>query len=257
LQSNARWLIRLMAAVTAALFLLSSVMNLGAKIPLGFTELSFTRPLTQIGEFEVVIGVVLLVAALLSSPYLYAGAFLLALVGIAFGLASADVQGLARSLHEAMLPFVIGGSILLALETRTTYRRSKVSSSGDGTRRVLITALQFFTSALVVIGGTAFAEDATYPVGTILGLIHLFAGLAGLIAGFAFVKRMDWSRRAVIVTNVVIIVYSAFSETLAQIYAFLPQGVGDALIGTIIAIIVSAAILYLLPPSEAGSRGRR
>ena len=42
------------------------------------------------------------------------------------------------------------------------------------------------------------------------------------------------------------IVYSAFAESLAEIYAYLPRGINDALIGTIIAIIVSAVIIYIL-----------
>jgi hypothetical protein len=243
-------MIRLTTVVTAALFLVSSIMNFGAKIPLGFTELSFSTPLMSIAEFEVVIGLALLAAAAFSWLYVYAGAYLLALVGIAFGLANPDVQGLARNLHEAMLPFAIGGCVLLALGARSAYN-SRANPSAGQIKRELITALQFFVGGLVVIGGAAFARNGTYPLGTVLGLIHLAVGLTGLFAGYAFLRRKVWSRRLLIAINGVIIAYSTFSESLAQVYALLPPGINESLIGTVLAIVVSAAILYLLLSKRA------
>src|SRR5579872_6092681 len=98
--SIVRQLIRFMSLILVALFLISAAMNLGAKIPLGFTQLSFSSPSMSIAEFEVAIAVVLLAAAMLSSLYVYGGAYLFALVGIAEGLLSTGVQGLARNIHE-------------------------------------------------------------------------------------------------------------------------------------------------------------
>src|SRR5271170_5404715 len=95
-----RLMIRLMAVLTAAPFLLSAVLNFGARIPLGFAELSFSAPLTSTGEIEIVIGLALILSAAFSRLYGYGGAYLLALVGIVSGLLSSDVQGPARSLHE-------------------------------------------------------------------------------------------------------------------------------------------------------------
>jgi hypothetical protein len=243
--TSARQAIRLVTLLLAALFLISCALNFGAKIPLGFAVLSFPTPVMSIAEFEVVIGLVLLVASVVSRLYPYAGAYLLASVGIASGLLSPQVQGFARNLHETMVPVVIIGWVLLAVEARSAYRY-RANPKGSQPRRELVTALQFFVGALVTLGGLGYASTATYPVGTTLGLIHLLVGLTGIFAGYAFLKRQAYSRRFLIAINIVTIVYSAFSESVAEVYALMPPGIGDALVGTIIAIFVSAAIIYLL-----------
>ena len=144
-----------------------------------------------------------------------------------------------------MVPVAIIGWILLAVEARSAFR-SKVSQGESKTSRELVTALQFFVGGLVTLGGLGYASSATYPVGTALGLIHLVVGLTGLFAGYAFLKRKAWSPPFMVAMNIVTIVYSAFSEGAAEIYALMTPGIGDALIGTIVAIIVSCAIIYLL-----------
>ena len=238
-------MIRLVTVLTAIVFFVSAVLNFGAEIPLGFGEVSFSAPLTSTGLDELVIGLVLIAAAAMSRLYVYGGAYLLALVGITEGLLSAQVQGLARDLHEAMLPLAVGGCILLALEARTAYRSRKHSGAGKKNRE-MITVLQFFVGALVVIGGIGFASSAVYPRGTAFGLIHLAVGLADLFAGYAFLRRRAWSPGFVVAMNGVTIAYSAFSETAAQLYSLLPPGINDSLIGTLIAMIVSGTIIYLL-----------
>jgi len=243
--TNIRTALRIATVILAALFLVSCVLNLGAMIPLGFADLTFSSPSMSIAEFEVVIGLALLASAFFSRLYPYAGAHILASVGIASGLLSPEVQGLARNLHETMLPVAILGWALLAAEARSTYRSRSRQGAGK-TSRELVTALQFFVGGLVTLGGLGYASSATYPVGTALGLIHLVVGLAGLYAGYAFLKRKAWSPQFLIATNLVTIAYSAFSESVAEIYALMPPGIGDALIGTILAIIVSCAILFLV-----------
>jgi hypothetical protein len=247
--SNIRQMIRVVTVVLAALFLVSCVLNFGAKIPLGFAQLSFSTPSVSIAEFEIVIGLVLLAAAAISRLYPYAGAYLLASVGIAEGLLSPSVQGFARSLHESMIPVAIVGWILLAVETRRAYK-SRVKGVGQKNRE-LVTALQFFNGALVTLGGLGYAASATYPVGTALGVIHLLVGLIALFAGYAFLKREPYSRRLLLAINGVTIAYSAFSEGLAEAYALMTPGIGDALIGTIIAIVVSVVIIYLLVSNKS------
>ncbi|MDA4114939.1 MAG: hypothetical protein OK442_00115 [Thaumarchaeota archaeon] len=243
-----------MTAVLAALFLVSCALNFGAKLSLGAAQLSFVAPSTSIAEFEIVIGLVLLVAAAFSRLYPYAGAYLLGSVGIAEGLLSPSVQGFARSLHESMIPFAVGGWVLLAVETRRVYR-SRTLARGGEERRQLVTALQFFNGALVTLGGLGYANAATYPVGTALGVIHLLMGLVALFAAYAFLKRRDYSRRLLFAINGVTIAYSAASEAAAEIYALMTPGIGDALIGTIIAIVVSIAIIYLLISNSPGQPG--
>ncbi|MGH9920486.1 MAG: hypothetical protein ACRD6W_16650 [Nitrososphaerales archaeon] len=248
--TNVRSTVRVVTVILAALFLVSCALNFGAKVPLGITQLSFAAPSTSIAEFEIVIGLVLLIAAGLSRLYPYAGAYLFASVGTAEGLLSPGVQGFARSLHESMIPFAIGGWVLLAVETRRVYRSRTVARGGEE-RRQLVTALQFFNGALVTLGGLGYVSTATYPVGTALGLIHLLVGLVSLFAGYAFLKRTEYSRRLLFGINAVAIAYSAFSEAAAEIYALMTPGIGDALIGTIVAIVVSVAIIYMLASSKS------
>lgn len=237
--------IRAATLLLAALFLLSSSLNFGAKIPLGLATLSFRTPVMSIAEFEVVIGLVLLAAAIVSRLYPYAGAYILATVGIAEGLLSPQVQGFARNLHETMVPVAIAGWALMAVETRGVLR-SRAGKPDSGARRELVTALQFFVGALVTLGGLGYASSATYPVGTALGLVHLVVGLVGLYAGYSFLKRRRGSARLLLWINGVTIVYSAFSEGAAEAFALMTPGIGDALIGTIVAIIVSVVIIYLV-----------
>jgi hypothetical protein len=248
--TTARRILRALTVVLAAIFLLSASLNLGAKIPLGFATLSFSSPLGMIADFEILIGAALLVAAAFSRLYAYAGGYLLGVVGIVEGLVSSDVQGLARDLHETMIPFAVVGCIMLAIDARSAYK-AKGTLTPNEKNRGMILILQFFVGALITLGGAAFAASGTYPVGTVLGLIHFAIGIAGLYGGYSFLKRGSNSRQLLITLNILTIVYSIFSESLAEIYAYLPPGIGDALIGTIIAIIVSAAIIYLLQSSKS------
>ena len=103
------------------------------------------------------------------------------------------------------------------------------------------------------MGGAAYARSGTYPFGTAMGLVHLAVGLTGLFAGYSFLRRKHWSQNFLIGINYLTIGYSAFSETIAEIYALLPPGINDALIGTIIAIIVSATIIYILFSNKSSS----
>ena len=48
--------------------------------------------------------------------------------------------------------------------------------------------------------------------------------------------------------------YPLIAVSLAEIYAYLAHGINDALIGTIIAIVVSAAIIYLLASESRSHR---
>jgi hypothetical protein len=230
--------------VLALLFLLSASMNLGAHIPVGFAVMSFQHPSSSIAAFESLIAAVLLASALLSNLYVYGGAYLLTAVGIAEGLLSSAVQGLARELHEAMIPFLVVGWVLVIVEARTAYAGGKTEPGRR--KRNVIASLQFFVGGLVTLGGAAYASSGTYPFGTLLGSIHLVIGLTGLLGGYFFLRRRGWSGRFLVTINLVTIVYSAFSESVAQVYALLPPGINDSLIGTVIAIIVAAVIVYAL-----------
>jgi hypothetical protein len=192
-----------------------------------------------------------LFSVVLSNLYVYGGAYPFSVAEIIEGFLSSQVQGLARDMHEVMIPFAIFGWVFLIVEakneakTTTTKRKGLDTTMPSDRIHSIITTLQFFVGGLVTLGGAAFALSGTYPIGTLLGSIHLAVGLTGVFAGYAFLKRKTWSRRFLILVNSLTIGYSAFAETLAEIYAYLPRGINDALIGTIITIIVSAAIVYM------------
>lgn len=249
--SGLRSALRVSVLVLAILFLLSSAMNFGATIPLGLARLAFSNPQSSIAEFEVVIGAVLIIAAGVSRLYPYAGALLLTSVGILEGLLSSSVEGEARELHELMVPFLVAAWLILGFEARAAHASRGTSDSAQS-RRGLITALQFFVGGLVTLGGAAFASQGTYPAGTTVGLVHLAVGLAGLVGGYAYLRKEPWSRSYLVAVNAATIVWSAFSETLAEVYALLPPGINDALIGTIVAIVVSAAIILMLRRRSPG-----
>lgn len=236
---------RLLSLLTAVAFLFSATLNFGNKISIGTVELSFSNPSASIGEFEVAIALVLLASAIVSRLYVYGATYVFAFVGIAFGLTSPGVQGLARGLHLIMLPFALAGTILLAFEARSSFK-SRRDKTRKTMNRQIITVLQFFVAALVTLGGAAYAKFGTFPVGTALGLIHLSIGLASFYAGYSFWKMKPSSGKLLIALNAVTIGYSTFSEALAQIFSYLPPGFNDSLVGTIIALFVSAAIICLV-----------
>jgi hypothetical protein len=246
---TAKPILRVLTVVLAALFLFSAIMNLGFKIPLGSLSLSFASPSASIASFEIVIGMLLLVSAAFSNLYIYGGAYILGTVGIAEGLLSSDVQGLAREIHEIMIPFLIVGWIFFVILVQAASRSGK-SRPVTSKNRQIITILQFFVGALVTLGGAAFTVGGSYPIGTLLGSVHLVIGIAGLLGGYVYLRRKTWSRSFLVSVNIVTIVYSAFAETLAEVYAYLPRGINDAFVGTIIAIIVSGVILYMIRASS-------
>lgn len=233
---------RIVTGILAGEFLTSAALNLGARITIGALTLKFSTPSIPISEFEILIGSVLIIAAFFSRMYVYGAAYLLATVGIAEGLLSITVQGLARDIHEVMVPFLLIGWFLLVFNVQHSYRTSK---HGKNRTKETIAVLQFFVGGLVTLGGAEYAKNGTYPVGTVVGSTHLGVGILGILAGYFFVRGKPWSNKFIIAINCVTIVYSTFSESLAQIYSLLAPGVNDSLIGTVIAIIVSAVIIWL------------
>jgi hypothetical protein len=235
----------ILSIITAALFLLSAVLNLGERIPLGFVLLSFTNPSSSIAVFEIIIGALLLVSAAVSRAYVFGGAYVLALVGIAFGVTTKSVVGLAHNLHLLMAPFDLIGILLLGIETYSVYQ-SRTDKTPKALNRELILILQFFNAGLVILGGAAYAATGTFPAGTILGLFHLAVGFAALYTGYAFLKSKDLARSLLIWVNLVTILYSAFSEILGQIYSLLTPGLNDSAYGTVIAIIISGTTICIV-----------
>ncbi|MHB8566443.1 MAG: hypothetical protein ACYC7D_08590 [Nitrososphaerales archaeon] len=108
-----------------------------------------------------------------------------------------------------------------------------------------VMVLQFLVGALVTMGGALFATFALNDYGRDLGTVHLSIGLFSLVGGFVAWKRPPWSKFYLLAINALTIAYSTASETLVQVQSLLPsQSSLGSLIGTIIAIIMSAAIIY-------------
>lgn len=113
--------------------------------------------------------------------------------------------------------------------------------------RTAVKVLQFLVGALVTFGGASFAAFAINAFGTLLGLIHLSIGVAGLVTGILISRSEELPRRLLIAVNAVTIVYSASSESLVEAESLLPSfAATGSLIGTGVALIMSAAIIYLL-----------
>jgi hypothetical protein len=125
-------------------------------------------------------------------------------------------------------------------------------------RRSAIIALQFLIGGVVTMGGTLFATLAVNSLGRSLGLIHLSMGVAGILSGVAFLQAKPWSRSLLLAINAVSITYSSFSESVVEIQSLLPPYASiGSLIGTLIAIIMSFAVIALLlsaliEPAEGG-----
>jgi hypothetical protein len=114
-------------------------------------------------------------------------------------------------------------------------------------RRSAIIVLQFLVGGLVTMGGTLFATLSVNSFGTSLGLIHLSIGVTGILSGVAFLQAKPWSRSLLLAINAVTIAYSSFSESIVEIQSLLPSFASiGSLIGTLIAIIMSFAVIALL-----------
>jgi hypothetical protein len=72
-----------------------------------------------------IIGVLLLSATLRDRAKLYWIAYVLSVLGIAFGLASARVVGAAREIHVLLVPLAAVGIVLLV------WRRSRQGRGGE------------------------------------------------------------------------------------------------------------------------------
>ncbi len=115
------------------------------------------------------------------------------------------------------------------------------------TRRAVV-VLQFLVGGLMTFGGYAFAYFAANSFGAELGWIHFAVGLVALLAAFlTLTSRVFQLRGFLVAINLVTIAYSLFSETLAETESLLggPDLIGS-LVGTLLAVVMSVAIIYLL-----------
>jgi hypothetical protein len=119
--------------------------------------------------------------------------------------------------------------------------------ASEATRRAVI-VLQFLVGGLVTFGGYAFAFFAVNSFGAELGWIHFAVGLVGLLAAFlTLAGKISQLWGFLVATNVLTIVYSLFSESLAETDSLLRgSDLLGSLIGTLFAVLMSTAIIFLL-----------
>lgn len=115
--SSAR-LLRSVLVLDAAVFFGAALFNFGIEVPLGFTTLRFADSIWQAGTGETIIGAVLLAAALTAGRRSSWVAFVMSVLGIAFGLSSDRVQGAARDLHVVMIALAVFVLALLLVTGR-------------------------------------------------------------------------------------------------------------------------------------------
>ncbi len=114
-------------------------------------------------------------------------------------------------------------------------------------RRQLVLVLQILVGSLVTFGGTAYVVFALNSRGTAFGLGHLSVGVVGLFLGIFAASRKRLPRDALLGINLVTIAYSVVSDGAAGVLTLLPTGAfHDSVIGTVVAVIMSSAIVYLL-----------
>jgi hypothetical protein len=123
--------LRVACCIDGLVFLLAASLNFGLQISFSGVRLYFPDPIWQAGIGEAVIGLTLLVAGITGRRSIIWVAFWLSVFGIAFGLASARVQGLAREIHVVLVPLsLVVFGLLLWLRQRQARRTSAALEQG-------------------------------------------------------------------------------------------------------------------------------
>jgi asparagine N-glycosylation enzyme membrane subunit Stt3 len=106
--------LRALTAIYGLVFLASCLQNFGLRLSFGPMDFYFSEPIWQAGAGEAVIGVLLVAAAVREGRALYWTAYVLSVLGIAFGLSSARVVEAAREIHFVLVPLAAIGLAMLA-----------------------------------------------------------------------------------------------------------------------------------------------
>src|SRR5207253_11427702 len=91
-----------------------ALQSFGVRRSCGPLDVYFGEAIWQAGAGEAVIGVLLVADALREGRALYWTAYVLSVLGIAFGLSSARVVGAAREIHLVLVPLATIGLAILA-----------------------------------------------------------------------------------------------------------------------------------------------
>jgi hypothetical protein len=114
-------------------------------------------------------------------------------------------------------------------------------------RASLLAVFEFVVGGMVVLGAAAmvyFSNDAT---GMSLGIVHAILGLMAFPAAYLLLTGKARARTLTLGVDAAIITFSTISEILLSITGSLPSGpFADSVIGTTVAVLIAATIVYQL-----------
>ena len=116
-----------------------------------------------------------------------------------------------------------------------------------GQRWALLAVLEFVVGGIVVLGGGALVYFSIDSTGMSLGIVHAILGLMAFPAGYLLLTGGARARTLTLGVDAVIIAFSIASEIILSTTSSLPSGpFADSVIGTVLAVLIAALIVYQL-----------
>jgi hypothetical protein len=116
-----------------------------------------------------------------------------------------------------------------------------------GQRWALLAVLEFVVGGIVVLGGAALVYFSIDATGMSLGIVHAILGLMAFPAGYLLLTGGARARTLTLGVDAVIIAFSIASEVILSTTSSLPSGpFADSVIGTAVAVLIAALIVYHL-----------
>src|SRR3989442_11131975 len=110
-------------------------------------------------------------------------------------------------------------------------------------RALLLAVLEFIVGGIVLLGGAALVYFSIDSTGKTLGIVHAFFGLMAFPAGYLLLIGKARAQVLTLGIDVAIIAFSTGSEVILSTTGSLASGpFTDSIIGTTMAVIISAAI---------------
>jgi hypothetical protein len=120
-------------------------------------------------------------------------------------------------------------------------------SANFRTRVLALAVLELIVGGIVVLGGAALVYFSTDAIGMSLGIVHAILGLMAFPAGYLLLRGRAGARTLTLGVDAAIIAFSTASEIILSITSSLPSGpFADSVIGTAVAVIIAAVIVYQL-----------
>jgi hypothetical protein len=118
-------------------------------------------------------------------------------------------------------------------------------------RVLLLAALELIVGGIVVLGGAALVYFSTDATGVSLGVVHVILGLLTFPASYLLLTGKARARTITLRVDAGIIAFSTLSEIILSKTGSLPSGPFIvSIVGTVVAVLIAAVILYLLMTSS-------